>query len=380
LLCQGLWWLQCILTLDGYYVNPINIVGGLPYISMHPYTDNEWDQLPHVILTSDLDWEDPTVLDHTLDDDKHWYDAMCDLDAPSYDSPFDSKGNYHACVVAQFSTLPHPSVDPVVLVPPIAEDSTILPPLPDIDDILDRCVYLTHMDPVVYTAYPMETITSAPLPHSTLTAADPDYDALRTYFCWLPLDMVKETFARTTQYARMPMSTYLERHFKSPYPALKVHRRNEPVATTDTVYSDTPAIDSGNTYAQLFIGTQSLVCDVEGMKTDKQFVNTLEDNIRRRGATTKLISDSAKVKISQKVKDILCALCISDWQSEPHQQQQNPVEHRYQTIKSVTNTILDCIRSPTSLWLLCLMYVCFLLNNNTSSKALLGASSHGFHQ
>jgi hypothetical protein len=27
--------LQCILTLDGYVI-PINIVGGLPYISKHP--------------------------------------------------------------------------------------------------------------------------------------------------------------------------------------------------------------------------------------------------------------------------------------------------------------------------------------------------------
>jgi hypothetical protein len=62
--------LQCILTLDGYVI-PINNVGGLCYISMCPYTDDEWDHLPHVILMSDLDW-DPTVLDHTLDDDEHW--------------------------------------------------------------------------------------------------------------------------------------------------------------------------------------------------------------------------------------------------------------------------------------------------------------------
>jgi hypothetical protein len=107
------------------------------------------------------------------------------------------------------------------------------------------------------------------------------------------------------------MSTYLKHRFKSPYPALNVHHHNEPVAT-NTVYWDTPAIDSGDTYAQLFIGTKSLVCDVEGMKTDKQFVNTLEENIRCCGAPTKLISDSAKVEISRKVKDILCALCISD--------------------------------------------------------------------
>jgi hypothetical protein len=59
---------------------------------------------------------------------------------------------------------------------------------------------------------------------------DPDYEALHPYFGWLPFDMVKETFAHTTPYARMSMNS---------------------------VYSDTPAIASGGTYAQLSIGTES---------------------------------------------------------------------------------------------------------------------------
>jgi hypothetical protein len=42
------------------------------------------------------------------------------------------------------------------------------------------------------------------------------------------------------------------------------------------------------------------------MKTDTQFVNTLKDNIRERGAMPKLIlSNRAQVKISNKVTDIL---------------------------------------------------------------------------
>jgi hypothetical protein len=141
---------------------------------------------------------------------------------------------------------------------------------------------------------------------------------------------------------------------------------------TDTIYSDTPAIDGGETHAQLFVGTESLVTDIQGMKTDKQFVNTLEDNIRHHGAPTKLISDCAQVQISNKVKDILRALCISDWQSKPFQQHQNPAEQCYQTVKALANTILNRTGSPAYLWLLCLMYVCFLLNN-TSSKALSGS-------
>ena len=43
------------------------------------------------------------------------------------------------------------------------------------------------------------------------------------------------------------------------------------------------------------------------MKSGKQFVNTLEDNIRRRGVMDKLLSDSEKTEISKKVMDILRA-------------------------------------------------------------------------
>jgi len=52
----------------------------------------------------------------------------------------------------------------------------------------------------------------------------------------------------STQYAHIPMSTILKKHFLSPNPALNVHCYNETVAT-DTFYADTPAIDSGVTIA-----------------------------------------------------------------------------------------------------------------------------------
>jgi hypothetical protein len=54
--------LQRIQTLDGYII-PLTIKDGLACLSIHPYTDHEWDNLPHVILTSELEW-DPSVLDH----------------------------------------------------------------------------------------------------------------------------------------------------------------------------------------------------------------------------------------------------------------------------------------------------------------------------
>ena len=112
------------------------------------------------------------------------------------------------------------------------------------------------------------------------------------------------------------------------------------------MYSDTPAVDSGVKQAQLFVGKESLVSDIYPMRSGKQFINTLEDNIRRRGAMDKLISDSAKNEISHKVQDILRAYNISDWQSEPHHQNQNPAEWRYRTIKAWTNTIMNRTGAP----------------------------------
>jgi septum formation inhibitor MinC len=110
-----------------------------------------------------------------------------------------------------------------------------------------------------------------------------------------------------------------------------VHPRDEPVAT-NTIYSNTPAIDCGITSAQLFVGTKTHTADVYPIKSNKQFVNTLLDNITQWGAPTKLISNCAQVEI-ERVKQVLQPLHISTWQSEQHQQPQNPAERQYQNIK-----------------------------------------------
>ena len=72
----------------------------------------------------------------------------------------------------------------------------------------------------------------------------------------------------------------MRRHLKSRNPALNVPRRHEAVAT-DTVYSDTPAVDSGVKQAQRFVGKESSVSDIYPMRSGKKFVKTLEDNIQR---------------------------------------------------------------------------------------------------
>jgi hypothetical protein len=144
------------------------------------------------------------------------------------------------------------------------------------------------------------------------------------------------------------------------------------------LFSDTLAVDSGVTCAQLFVGHELLVADVYGLNTDNAFVNTLEDNIREWGAMNKLISDCAKAEMSERFKQIFRALCISAWHSEPYHENQNFAENRYATIKSTTNRVLNLSGAPADTWLLALMYVCLFLNHLASSPQLENtyASSH----
>ena len=83
---------QSIHTHDGYIL-PLDIINGLPYLKMQPFTAEEFRTLPHVILTGATDW-DPTSMDHTLSNDKDWYNNIKDLDDGLIQTPFDEYGNY----------------------------------------------------------------------------------------------------------------------------------------------------------------------------------------------------------------------------------------------------------------------------------------------
>ena len=292
------------------------MIQGLPYLKIRPPTDHELESLPHVVLTSDQDW-DPNVFDNTIEEGcDSWYDIE---DIPSdYDNhPFNDLGQY---------TKRH------------IETLNVLCTDIENENLFKSC-------------------------NVKIDNHKHDFDKLQPYFGWVSIDIIKKTIEYTTQYARsLHLYTDMRKHYKSRFPSLNVARRNEAVAT-DTIFSDTPAIDDGSRCAQFFVGRDTLVSDVYGMKSEKQFVNTLEDNIRRRGAMSKLISDRAQSEISNKAKDFLRALFIVEWQSEPHHQHQNYAERRYNTVKSKTNIILNRTGAPAYCWLLCLTYVCFLLNH-----------------
>jgi hypothetical protein len=83
---------QRICTPDRYFI-PLKIIQGLPHFFLRPPTDKEMEELPHVVLTSDCDWE-PSSLDNEIDPGaSEWYDNEPFID--SYQPhPFTRSGSY----------------------------------------------------------------------------------------------------------------------------------------------------------------------------------------------------------------------------------------------------------------------------------------------
>ena len=83
----------------------------------------------------------------------------------------------------------------------------------------------------------------------------------------------------------------------------------------------------------------------------------------------KLLSDSAAVEISDRVKDLCRALFIDTWQSEPHYQHQNFAERRWGNLKFNTEWYMNWRDVKPYAWLLCLEW-CADVMNMTAEKSL----------
>ena len=310
---------QLITTLEGYSV-PLLIKDGLAYAtSLGRPTDQDMDTYPHVFFTSPDEW-DPSVLDHDpppLDG----LDPSQVLGQPFGDPMFDAYGDFNERIIANLNIL------------------------------LDA-------PPEDYGSYIANLHQGS--------SQEPDWNALRPFFAWTSPSSIQDTFNVTTRHGTAPHTQdYIKKHFKSRNPVFNIPRRSEAVAT-DTIFSDTPAVDDGSTMAQFFCGQDTLVCDAYGIKSTKQFINTLSDNIRKRGAMDTLISDGGKYEISKQVTDLLRSLFIQDYQSEPYHQHQNKAENRFGLAKHYTNTVMNTSGCPACCWLLCLQYICVVLNHLAS--------------
>ena len=275
-------------------------------------TDADLNTFPHVLLTGPHEW-DPSILDYThptTAGDPTWAPdpSQCGAHDPRIDEFGNGKGRVHHT--------------------------------------------LTHPHGISNLAQHKHTIKTQPI----------DFEKLRPHFGWVNKHTIEKTFHKTTHSVVASTRYPMRKHFKSRFPAFSIPRRSEQVAT-DTTFSDTPAIDSGVTMAKIFVGIRTLITDVYPLKSQNQFVNTLEDNIRFRGAMTKLFSHYAKVEISNKIKDIVRMCHSSSWNSEPYHQNQNPAEGRYCTRKSWTNTIMNRTGAPADCWLLYVIQASYILNH-----------------
>ena len=200
-----------------------------------------------------------------------------------------------------------------------------------------------------------------------------DLKRLKQFFPNCNEETIRHTLGSTTQYGSRGAveGTTLRQQIKAPNPVLNIPRRNEDVAT-DTMYSagGIPAIDDGSTACQFFIGRTSMFRSVYPLgKSDKHFVSAFMDEVRKRGAMNRIISDNAKSEISNQLKNVLRMLMIDDHQSEPHQQRQNFAERGWNDTKSLTDKILNISGAPADCWLLAAQYVCYLMNH-TAYKSI----------
>ena len=307
---------QLINTLDGYSV-PLLIKDGLAYAtSIGRSTDQDMDTYPHVLITSPDEWDPSQVPDQLFG-------------VPM----FDACGDFNKPIIA------------------------------NLNNLLDAPPGDCESCPEISSVFTANLHQSSP--------QEPDWNTQRPFLAWTSPSSIKDTFNVTTRHGTAPNTQdYIKNHFKPRNPVFIIPRCSEDVAT-DTIFSDTPAVDDGSTMAQFFCGHDTLVCDAYGIKSTKQFINTLSDNIRKWGAMDTLISDGGKYDISKGVTDLLHSLFIQDYQSESYHQDQNKTETYFGPAMRYTNTVMHTSGYLACCWLLCLQYL-FVVLHHLASPTLQG--------
>ena len=197
-------------TSEGYVI-PLSIESGLVYMhTIRIPTDQDLQKYPHVFFTSPDIW-DASGLDHEItpslleDINQHSDDSLLQ------DSIFDEYGDLHHRAIQTLNIFCDLSSPP----------------------------------------------SGAPLTHAYMHDSNPaeeDWKSLRPYFGWQSEQVIKNTYQVTSRFGgTIPQHDYLKKHFKSRNPVFNIPKRNEAVAT-DTIFSDTPAINDGSTMAQFFVG------------------------------------------------------------------------------------------------------------------------------
>ena len=298
---------QLINTLDGYSV-PLLIKDGLAYAtSIGISTDQDMDTYPHVLITSPDEWDPSQVPDQLFG-------------VPM----FDACGDFNKHIIANLNTL--------LEAPPRDCGS----------------------DTEISSVFPANLHQSSP--------QEPDWNSQRPFLAWTSTSSIKDTFNVTTRHETAPNTQdYIKHHFKPRNPVFSIPRRSEDVGT-DTIFSETPAVDDGSTMTKFFYGHDTFACDTYGIKSTKQFISTLSSNTRKWGAMITLTRDGGTYDISKGVTNLPHSLFIQDFKSEPYHQHQNKVKNRFGHAKHYPKTVMNTSGCPACSWLFCLQCICVVLN------------------
>src|SRR6476620_8773908 len=200
-------------------------------------------------------------------------------------------------------------------------------------------------------------------PARTILPSKPDYEMLRRYFAYVPVDRIKDALKNTTLYYRAEVRFPARRHLKSRFPGANVRHLPERAAT-DTMFSDVPALNDGQprhggcTQCQLFVCLDSRYVRVYPMTGKDQVPSMLMQFINECGAPIELCSDGAKEVNSTAIQEICRQMMIRRHRlSEPYNQQQNPAERVIGDIQRSVNVLMDRHGIPAPLWLLTTLHV-----------------------
>ena len=136
---------------------------------MHPITDDEYKELPHVHLTSDNDW-DPSCLDHEISSDQDWYNNQDENGEIPDKTNFDITGNYKKYESADLQF----EVDKHIL-------QQTLEMIPDERDDEIRTILVGEHE---------------------MHKSKPDYGSFSRFFLGAPDGLIKKTFNAMMRYAR----------------------------------------------------------------------------------------------------------------------------------------------------------------------------------
>jgi hypothetical protein len=172
---------QHVYTSKGHII-PLSIRGGLAYMDMVKPTDNDMSTYPHVIFTSDNEW-DP----HILDDEYSHSDF--DADLLPLDLP-DPRVNQYGEILNRKSEYYHAST----------EDTGLY-------EYVNTCLYEVKHGRRVRTE-------------------EHDFKCLRPNFGWTTTNRIKKTLENTTKFARAQDCYPMRKHYKTRFPAANVNRLN----------------------------------------------------------------------------------------------------------------------------------------------------------